>query len=139
KEFRQDLFFRLNVVPILVPPLRERMEDVLFLCEQFMYRMARKHGVRVTGLSPSCQAALMAHSWPGNVRELQNVIERAVILCSDGQEIQPEHLAFTPKAPIPLSGGTTPGAGTREAPNITPFSPPADRLSGQERPLTPDQ
>jgi DNA-binding NtrC family response regulator len=115
KEFRQDLYFRLNVVPILVPPLRERMEDVPFLSEQFMHRMARKHGVRVSGISPECQAALMAHSWPGNVRELQNVVERAVILCSDGQDLQPEHLGFAPlttaikafAAPVP--------------PNITPF------------------
>lgn len=96
KEFRQDLFFRLNVVPIKVPPLRERVEDIAFLSEQFMNRMARKHGVRVTGISPACHAVLRAHSWPGNVRELQNVIERAVILCSDGQDLQPEHLGFTP-------------------------------------------
>src|SRR3954454_5523214 len=96
KEFRQDLFFRLNVVPILVPPLRERREDVPYLTDQFMHRMARKHGVRVSGISPGCMAALMAHSWPGNVRELQNVVERAVILCSDGQDLQPEHLGFVP-------------------------------------------
>src|ERR1051325_6132344 len=121
KEFRQDLFFRLNVVPILVPPLRERMEDVLYLCEQFMYRMARKHGVRVAGISPDCQAALMAHSWPGNVRELQNVIERAVILCSDGQELQPEHLGFAPITIPPSSPAAGPAV---TAPNITPFTPP---------------
>src|SRR4051812_25705992 len=96
KEFRQDLFFRLNVVPILVPPLRERMEDVPYLVDQFMHRMARKHGVRVSGISAGCMAALMAHSWPGNVRELQNVVERAVILCSDGHDLQPEHLGFVP-------------------------------------------
>jgi DNA-binding NtrC family response regulator len=96
KEFRQDLFFRLNVVPIQVPPLRERMDDVPYLAEMFMQRMARKHGVRVAGISPECHAALKAHSWPGNVRELQNVIERAVILCPDGKELQPEHLGFAP-------------------------------------------
>ena len=96
KEFRQDLYFRLNVVPIIVPPLRERAEDVTFLAEQFMMRMARKHGVRVTGMSASCTAALRSHSWPGNVRELQNVIERAVILATDGEDLQPEHLGFVP-------------------------------------------
>lgn len=94
KEFRQDLFFRLNVVPIMVPPLRERAEDISFLAEQFMHRMARKHGVRVAGISPACHAALRAHSWPGNVRELQNVIERAVILASDGEDLQPHHLGL---------------------------------------------
>jgi len=100
KEFRQDLYFRLNVVPIMVPPLRDRSEDVTFLAEQFMQRMARKHGVRVTGISPACNAALRSHSWPGNVRELQNVIERAVILASDGEDLQPEHLGFVPTSAV---------------------------------------
>ena len=127
KEFRQDLFFRLNVVPILVPPLRDRKEDVLYLAEQFMIRMARKHGVRVTGISPACQEVLMAHSWPGNVRELQNVIERAVILCLDGQDLQPEHLGFVPLgAPIKGEHGTT-----VHPPNITPFR--------AQEPLSPDK
>ena len=98
KEFRQDLFFRLNVVPILVPPLRERGEDVPFLAEQFMHRLSRKHGVRVSGISASCMAALRAHHWPGNVRELQNVIERAVILASEDEDLQPQHLGFSPAA-----------------------------------------
>ena len=103
KEFRQDLFFRLNVVPVLVPPLRERIEDVPFLAEQFMHRFVRKHGVRVTGISQDCHQTLRAHGWPGNVRELQNVIERAVILCPDGEELQPEHLGFVPSGNVPKS------------------------------------
>jgi DNA-binding NtrC family response regulator len=96
KEFRQDLFFRLNVVPVLVPPLRERKQDIPFLAEQFMHRFMRKHGVRVGGIAARCQAALQAHSWPGNVRELQNVIERAVILCTDGENLQDAHLGIFP-------------------------------------------
>ena len=84
KEFRQDLYFRLNVGPIIVPPLRERKEDVPLLADQFRQRFSRKHGAQVGGISNSCMAALQQHSWPGNVRELQNVIERAVILCSEG-------------------------------------------------------
>ena len=95
KEFRQDLFFRLNVVPIHVPPLREHKEDISFLANQFMPRFARKHGVRVHGISDATLAALNAHHWPGNVRELQNVIERAVILCGDGGMLEPEHLGFS--------------------------------------------
>jgi DNA-binding NtrC family response regulator len=95
KEFRQDLYFRLNVVPVFVPPLRERREDVIYLAEQFMQRFSRKHGVKPGGFSPACRAALEAHSWPGNVRELQNVIERAVILCADGEQLQPAHLGFS--------------------------------------------
>ncbi|MGC8744161.1 MAG: sigma-54-dependent transcriptional regulator [Verrucomicrobiia bacterium] len=93
-EFRQDLYFRLNVVPIFVPPLREHIEDVQLLAEQFMNRFARKHGVKVQGISPECMKVLMSHDWPGNVRELQNVIERAVIMCADGDMLQPEHLGI---------------------------------------------
>ena len=107
KEFRQDLFFRLNVVPILVPPLRERKEDIGFLAAQFMKRFARKHGVRVSGISPACSQALLNHSWPGNVRELQNVIERAVILCADGEDLSTDHLGF--------SGASTPASTVSEA------------------------
>jgi DNA-binding NtrC family response regulator len=117
KEFRQDLFFRLNVVPIPVPPLRERKEDVPFLAQKFMQRFSRKHGVRVQGISEDCLAALKSHYWPGNVRELQNVIERAVILCGDSGQLEAENLGFSPKAVhAPDSGGvaaasvpTTPG------------------------------
>jgi DNA-binding NtrC family response regulator len=94
KEFRQDLYFRLNVVPVFVPPLRERREDIVFLAEQFVHRFGRKHGVKISGITPACRDALEAHSWPGNVRELQNVIERAVILCADGEQIETEHLGI---------------------------------------------
>ncbi len=96
KEFRQDLFFRLNVVPIHVAPLRERKSDIPLLAERFRQRYARKHGVRVAGISPACQAALQTHSWPGNVRELQNVIERAVILSDDGEMLQEAGLGLSP-------------------------------------------
>jgi transcriptional regulator with PAS, ATPase and Fis domain len=95
KEFRQDLFFRLNVVPIHVAPLREHKEDIIFLAQQFMPRFARKHGARVHGIADDTLAALEAHDWPGNVRELQNVIERAVILCGDSGLLEPEHLGFS--------------------------------------------
>ncbi|MCX8089320.1 MAG: sigma-54 dependent transcriptional regulator [Verrucomicrobiae bacterium] len=102
-EFRQDLFFRLNVVPIRVPPLREHRSDVPQLVEHFLHRFSRKHGVAVTGISPEALAALQAHDWPGNVRELQNVIERAVILCEDGQPLQPRHLGLLApsRQPVP--------------------------------------
>lgn len=99
KEFRQDLFFRLNVVPIQVPPLRDRRDDIPYLAGQFLARFSRKHGMNISGISPACLAALQAHHWPGNVRELQNVIERAVILCADGEDLQPKHLGFSSLAP----------------------------------------
>ncbi len=111
KEFRQDLFFRLNVVPIHVPALRERREDVNFLAEQFMHRFARKHGVRVQGMAADCKVALEAHNWPGNVRELQNVIERAVILSADGDCLTADNLGLSG---LSLSSGGTavaPGGG----------------------------
>ncbi len=106
KEFRQDLFFRLNVVPIHVPPLRERREDIPFLAEQFLKRFGRKHGVRVQGISDPCWRALTQHHWPGNVRELQNVIERAVILCSEGGVLEAGHLGLT--SPAPAAAGSLP-------------------------------
>jgi transcriptional regulator with PAS, ATPase and Fis domain len=98
KEFRQDLFFRLNVVPIHVPPLRERLDDLPFLAEEFTRRFGRKHGAQAHGLSQDAVRALKAHHWPGNVRELQNVIERAVILSADCVELEPEHLGFNAPA-----------------------------------------
>jgi DNA-binding NtrC family response regulator len=107
KEFRQDLFFRLNVVPIHVPALREHKEDIPFLAQEFMRRFLRKHGVHVRGLSEEAVEALNRHAWPGNVRELQNVVERAVILCGDGNLIRPEHLGLmTPPSPVvsPVAG-----------------------------------
>ncbi|HZT21442.1 MAG TPA: sigma-54 dependent transcriptional regulator [Verrucomicrobiae bacterium] len=107
KEFRQDLFFRLNVVPIHVPPLRERLEDVPFLAEEFTRRFSRKHGAAVRGLSPEALRALQAHAWPGNVRELQNVIERAVILSGEGPLLEPEHLGLG--APVPTASPAAAG------------------------------
>ena len=92
KDFRQDLYFRLNVVPITLAPLRDHPEDIPVLAETFCKRFSRKHGVEVHGLSSACIKALTQHSWPGNVRELQNVIERAVILSNDSSTLEPEHL-----------------------------------------------
>src|SRR6266571_734721 len=98
KEFREDLFFRLNVVPICVSPLRDHKEDIPLLADQFRQRFARKHGMEVLGLSQASLKALDNHSWPGNVRELQNVIERAVILCSEGGGLEPQYLGLAQKA-----------------------------------------
>ncbi|HEU4536049.1 MAG TPA: sigma-54 dependent transcriptional regulator, partial [Polyangiaceae bacterium] len=91
KRFREDLFYRLHVVPLAMPPLRERREDVTLLAEMFLERSAARHGVPVPRLGARALAALTSHSWPGNVRELANVIEAATLLCG-GDEIGPEHL-----------------------------------------------
>jgi len=104
KEFRQDLFFRLNVVPIHLPPLRERRGDIVPLAEEFMRRFSRKHGVHIKGFSDAALAALQAHDWPGNVRELQNVVERAVILCGDDGLLEPGHLGLS--TPVQLRSET---------------------------------
>jgi DNA-binding NtrC family response regulator len=88
--FREDLFFRLNVVPLHIPPLRQRREDLAALIEHFCHtsQVAPRRGTRV---SPEAIEVLKRYAWPGNVRELENVIERALILCDDGL-IRPEHL-----------------------------------------------
>jgi DNA-binding NtrC family response regulator len=89
--FREDLFYRLNVFPIPLPPLRERKDDIPALLAALLETMNRKHHTRVTDASPEALDRLMAHSWPGNVRELRNVVERATILAAEGT-IRPEHL-----------------------------------------------
>jgi len=95
KEFRQDLYFRLNVVPILVAPLRERREDVILLKKEFMRRFSRRHGITVKGITDEARQILINYSWPGNVRELQNVIERAVILCGTNGMLEMGNLGLS--------------------------------------------
>jgi Nif-specific regulatory protein len=88
---RQDLFYRLNVFSIFVPPLRERKSDILLLADHFVEKLSAEHGTQVKRISTPAIDALVAYHWPGNVRELQNVIERAVLV-SDGQVIHLHHL-----------------------------------------------
>jgi len=78
--FREDLFYRLNVMPIPLPPLREHPEDIPFLCRHFIARFNEKLGLDIEGVSPAAMAELLGHSWPGNVRELENTLERAMVL-----------------------------------------------------------
>jgi transcriptional regulator with GAF, ATPase, and Fis domain len=93
REFREDLFFRLSVIPIHIPPLRERISDVRLLAQFFVEKFSKDLHRQGLQLSPEAGRALEEYSWPGNVRELQNTIERAVIL-SDGKTIQPQDLNF---------------------------------------------
>ncbi|MES1173104.1 MAG: sigma 54-interacting transcriptional regulator [Myxococcales bacterium] len=83
RRFRQDLYYRLNVFPIHLPPLRERKEDIPLLANQFMQKFAARMGKSVTHIAPESMARLVAHDWPGNIRELQNALERAVILAQE--------------------------------------------------------
>ncbi|MFZ5585211.1 MAG: sigma-54-dependent transcriptional regulator [Thermodesulfobacteriota bacterium] len=89
--FREDLYYRLNVIPIAVPPLRERPQDIPDLAREFLAAHAQKSGAAAKTIAPAAMAALQAHAWPGNVRELKNLIERLVILCP-GPEIGPADL-----------------------------------------------
>ncbi|MBX3187479.1 MAG: sigma-54-dependent Fis family transcriptional regulator [Labilithrix sp.] len=91
KRFREDLFYRLHVVPLAMPALRERREDVTLLAEMFLERAAARAGITTPQLGARALGALNAHSWPGNVRELENVMEAAVLLCRNG-EIDLDHL-----------------------------------------------
>ncbi|MCL4813658.1 MAG: sigma-54 dependent transcriptional regulator [Vicinamibacteraceae bacterium] len=106
RRFREDLYFRLSVFPLTLPPLRERASDIPILARYFVERFAGEHR-RSVSLSPAAMDALAAHEWPGNVRELQNCLERAVLMAED--TIQPAHLQLdAPGALAPASGGAGP-------------------------------
>jgi DNA-binding NtrC family response regulator len=90
-EFRLDLYYRLNVVEIRIPPLRERPEDIPLLADAFLRRYCARLGKAIGGFAPEVWSALWSHAFPGNARELENAIERAVVLCP-GDEILPAHL-----------------------------------------------
>jgi transcriptional regulator with GAF, ATPase, and Fis domain len=97
REFREDLFYRLNSFPITLPPLRERPADIPLLAEHFLHRAAAALGRPAPKISPEALEALKSYTWPGNARELENVVERAVILA--GPEITPADLPFTRATP----------------------------------------
>ena len=93
--FREDLFYRLNVIPFHVPPLRERKEDIPALAAYFLEEFARAYGRKPKELTPQALEALQEYHWPGNVRELRNLIERIVILNPQSQDRCPAHSACT--------------------------------------------
>ncbi len=102
--FRRDLYYRLAVVPIRLPSLTERREDIPALLEEFVAAAVARQGVPPRRFSPAAIERLMAHDWPGNVRELRNVVERLLIMVS-GSEIRPEHLAFLAAPGVPEPAG----------------------------------
>jgi two-component system, NtrC family, response regulator AlgB len=95
KAFREDLFYRLNVVEIIIPPLRERREDIIPLAEHLLAFFAKQNHRTTLGFTEEAASALQGHDWPGNVRELRNAIERAVLLCNE-ERIGVQYLAFKP-------------------------------------------
>ena len=116
---RADLYYRLNVFNIHMPPLRDHKEDLPAMAEAMLGQMNQKHNRRVSGVAPSMLDRMMAYNWPGNVRELRNTIERAVILCPDGAPLdvghltpgfgksQPSHSLATDAGMVPVHVGTT--------------------------------
>jgi two-component system response regulator AtoC len=102
KIFREDLYFRLNVVPIQMPPLRERKEDIINLAEYFLDRFSAENQKRKKQLSVEAQRQLLEYPWPGNIRELANTIERAVVMNS-GDILEADHLRLDPSSPALIS------------------------------------
>jgi DNA-binding NtrC family response regulator len=100
RQFREDLYFRLSVFPVTIPPLRDRPEDVPLLARHFVERTCDELGRRPLALTERAAETLRTYRWPGNVRELQNAVERAVIL-SEGDTIQPGHLNLGGNSVIP--------------------------------------
>ncbi len=127
-KFREDLFFRLNVFQIPLPPLRQRLSDLPLLSKAMINDMNRRHQCNVDGLSDEAMALLAAHPWPGNVRELRNVLERAVILAGNGQ-IMPGHLSG-----LTAGGGVQHGSSTPQNPGEL-LIPVGTRIDEAERAL----
>jgi len=114
-DFRKDLYYRINIVHLQLPPLRERMEDLVLLVDRFIARMNSRRGRAVAGISTRAMSRLLAHDYPGNIRELENIIEHAFVLCRAG-EIELEHLPV-----YLLETREHPAAGTSRSPVSQPL------------------
>ncbi len=101
--FREDLYYRLNVIPIFVPPLRERKDDIPLLTSHFLQKFSQDKGKEVTGISPEVMEILLAHSWPGNVRELENVIEHAIIIAKQEKILLKNLPQYLLQQPLPTN------------------------------------
>ncbi len=114
KHLREDLYYRLNVFHIVLPPLRERKQDIPSIASALLVHLNKKHGCKVTGLSSEVLDLFSQSTWPGNVRELRNLLERATIMAQEG-EIQASHLPGTATRRPRTPGGSRscPAAGTR--------------------------
>lgn len=112
--FRQDLYYRLNVIEARVPPLRERREDITLLVEHILARLCQQWDIDLPRLNQAAQAALAQYSFPGNVRELENILERALTL-ADGNEIDARHLQLRDAPEAHSPGDSTPGASSERA------------------------
>ena len=109
-EFREDLYYRLAVVPIRLPPLRERAGDVRVLARHFVASLSEEYGMEPPEIDPGAMERMERHPWPGNVRELRNAIERALLLC-DGSTVRPADLALEETAPVGDASASSPAGG----------------------------
>jgi DNA-binding NtrC family response regulator len=105
--FREDLYYRLNVIPIFVPPLRERKDDIPVLASHFLQKFIHERGKEVTSFSPEVMEILLAHSWPGNVRELENAIDHAIIIAKQNKILTKDLPQFLLQRPLPTQESTT--------------------------------
>jgi len=128
-QFREDLFYRLNVFQIQIPPLRERPEDILPLAESFLDDLKKRMGRPAAGISKDAGEWLLEYSWPGNVRELRNAIERAILLC-DGGLITREHLPSWTRRPAGKTAANGNGSPAKPA-----FPPDGLDLPAMDRDL----
>ena len=110
RSFREDLFYRLSTFPIVLPPLRERRDDIPLLTERFFSLACRRHGKTLSGIHESAHACLMRYEWPGNVRQLQNEIQRAVVLAEEGDWLRTEHLSADVRDATEAEEGERPSA-----------------------------
>jgi len=109
-KFREDLYYRLGVMPITLPPLRERIGDVPLLADHFVHAFNREFKKNVKGIAPAALRALESYAWPGNVRELRNAVERAMLL-ADGDQLGPEHFTMLAGSTPVTSGFSLPAEG----------------------------
>jgi Nif-specific regulatory protein len=110
-KFREDLYYRINVFPVFIPPLRERKEDILLLADHFIHKFNKENKKKIKGISRAALDILMAYGWPGNVRELENAIERAVILCQKeliAPAELPANLGAKEAIDLPAAGASLP-------------------------------
>ncbi len=114
--FREDLFYRLNVIPIHLPPLRDRLEDMPLLVEHFLEQLGAEMNKQVDSVSAEAMGLLMAHTWPGNVRELRNILERAMVVAS-GRVIEATDLGLQRPPCLDGSADARLARGCRTAPH----------------------
>jgi two-component system response regulator AtoC len=127
--FREDLFYRVSVVPIVIPPLRERMEDIMLLAQYYVDEFNKKFKKNIRGFNRDAELILKNYTWPGNVRELKNIIERVMILKHSGKMITEENLPVEMKAAIDQEEAKVPIM--QWTPEVTPEGMDYERVTGR--------